>query len=138
MFVPRAIHGRLDWLDADGAKIYTISTLDQPVEQAPFLERLRQVKDSRPVPWRTTPHFVIFHEGASCLYLVLCWWGNDNELFTSVSVLAGGGWVEQPDRYSFCLYDMEVMWDERNAYIETIDCQAPDLRAYRQTRRHAG
>lgn len=68
------------------------------------------------------------------LYLVVCWWGNGNELFTSVSVLTSDGWVEQSERYSFCLYDMEIMWDERNIYIETIDCERPDLLAY-QTRR---
>jgi len=137
MFIPRIIRGPLDWLDADGAKIYTISTHHYPVERTPFFERLNEVKRSRPVLWPVTSHFAIFHEGASSHYLVLCWWGNDNELFTSVSVLTGEGWVERPDLYSFCLYDMEVMWDERNAYIETIDGVTPDLQAYQRKRRQA-
>lgn len=134
MFVPRTIRSSSDWLDADGAKIYTIAKHDGPVAQAPFHERLAHVKASRSLPWPQTAHFAIFHEGTSP-YLVLCWWGNDNELFTSVSVLTQEGWAERPDLYSFCLYDMEVMWEERNAYIDTVDCADPSLQSYRLRRR---
>ena len=63
--------------------------------------------------------FIICHEGRSIGYLVLCVWGNDNELFTDVRVWLNGVWTVSSD-YSFCLYDMEVMWFERNAFIETL------------------
>lgn len=36
-------------------------------------------------------------------YLVLAWWDNNNELFTSVFVRTPQGWVEDQARYSFCL-----------------------------------
>jgi hypothetical protein len=65
---------------------------------------------------------------------VLAWWGNDNELFTSVSARSTQGWVEDPRRYSFCLWDLEVFWFERNRYVELVYRAAPDLDAYRAAR----
>lgn len=134
-FGPRIVHTSPGWLDADGAKIYTISMADRAVDRVCFAERLSAVKRMRGIEWSRTPHFAIFHHGAAHLYLVLAWWGNDNELFTSVSVKTASGWVEQPDRYSFCIYDLEVMWEERQAYIDTMYCEHPDLCAYRVRRR---
>lgn len=98
----------------------------------PFQARLAQVKAERGLDWANLPAFAIFHRGASFLYLVLCWWGNDNELFNSVSVLTEQGWVEDPRRFSFCVYDLEVMWFERQAFIKYLDLSTPDLSAYRQ------
>jgi hypothetical protein len=125
----------LEWRDSDGAKLYTISVNEASVDQTPFMCRMDFVKSIRPVPWSQIPHFAIFHEGSAYRYLILCWWGNDNELFTSVSVLTDEGWVERPDRYSFCVYDLEVVWDERNAFIDTMDCKEPSLQCYQQRRR---
>lgn len=92
------------------------------------------MKADRDISWQHTPAFVIFHQGAGYQYLVLVWWGNDNELFTSVSVLEDECWIEDATKFSFCLYDMEVMWRERNIYITTIDCETPSLNAYRTMR----
>ena len=44
------------------------------------------------------------------------------------------GWVEDPLRFSFCLWDLEVFWRERNAFIECVYCAQPDLAAYRRRR----
>ena len=90
--------------------------------------------DENNIDWVNTPAFVIFHDGASCDYLVLVWWENDNELFTSVSVKFEGVWVENPNKYSFCLYDLEIMWAERNIYIKTMDCESPSLKQYQVSR----
>ena len=65
---------------------------------------------------------------------MLAWWGNDNELFTSVSARSTQGWVEDPRRYSFCLWDLEVFWFERNRYVELVYRAAPDLDGYRAAR----
>jgi len=70
----------------------------------------------------------------SCQYLVLAWWGNENELFTSVSAKTESGWVEDASRYSFCLWDLEVFWHERNYFIEHIYCANPNLQSYRARR----
>lgn len=134
MFIPRKIESFPSWLDADGIKIYTLSARNQPVDRHLFEPRLLQVKANRAIAWASTPAFAIFHEGASCLYLILAWWGNDNELFTSVSVLTEQGWIEDPARYSFCLFDLEVFWAERNLFIQHLYCANLDLEGYRRAR----
>ncbi len=134
MFHPRKIESDLRWLDPDGIKIYAISARHLPVDQTPYLARLAEVKQRRAIAWASTPAFAIFHDGASLAYLVLAWWGNDNELFTSVSVRTAAGWTEDPGRYSFCVYDLEVIWQERNFFVECIDGASPSLARYRAAR----
>ncbi|CAM3855302.1 hypothetical protein VA7868_00094 [Vibrio aerogenes CECT 7868] len=135
MYRPRKVNGLEEWLDPDGIKIYTIAADGQPVVFQPFHQQLAVVKQSLDQDWEHTAAFVIFHRGAGNLhYLVLSWWDNDNELFTSVSVERDGVWHTDPTQYSFCLYDMEVMWRERNLYIDTMDCAEPSLEAYRRAR----
>ena len=134
MYNPRIMEGQSSWLDETGVKIYTVSTTNTPVVQSKYSQRLIKVKSEREIDWLNTPSFVIFHDGASCDYLVLVWWQNDNELFTSVSVKTEGEWVEDPTKFSFCLYDLEIMWTERNIYIQTIDCDLPSLQKYQVSR----
>lgn len=134
MFNPRTIESHPAWQDADGIKLYTISAHARPVDRHLFEDRLQQVKAARHIDWTITPAFAILHDGASCLYLILAWWGNDNELFTSVSVQSPDGWMEDPARYSFCLFDLEVFWAERNFFIEHLYCSTPDIDRYRQAR----
>jgi len=134
MYHPRKIECDPAWLDVDGIKIYTISAQHERVQHGDYLPRLAEVKRSKSVSWSTVPAFVIFHDGASSQYLVLAWWGNDNELFTSVSVNTASGWVEDASQYSFCLWDLEVFWHERNFYIESVYCAQPDINVYREKR----
>ena len=134
MFVPRKIESHPGWVDSDGIKIYTLSARNLPVDQTSYLARLAEVKKQKAVVWASTPAFAIFHDGASAAYLVLAWWGNDNELFTSVSVRTEAGWVEDPTKYSFCAYDLEVIWQERNHFVKCIDRAEPSLGNYRSAR----
>jgi hypothetical protein len=134
MYQPRKLESSPSWSDPDGIKVYTISAKNQPVDQAPYFERLAEVKKLKPVAWASTPAFVVFHDGATVPYLVLAWWANGNELFTSVSVKTPAGWVEDPSLYSFCLYDLEVFWHERNYFVECIDCSKPCIESYRARR----
>lgn len=117
--------------DGDGVKIYTISATGAPVEPGPYLARLQAMKAARNQPWGDTPAFAICHDGASASYLTLGWWGNDNEMFVAVAVTQSGGWIEDLGRYSFCLWDMEVMWHERNAFVKHMYGARADLAAYR-------
>ncbi|MEM9903767.1 MAG: hypothetical protein AAF921_01930 [Cyanobacteria bacterium P01_D01_bin.44] len=134
MFKPRRIETLPDWLDPDGIKLYTVSATDEAVAQPDYLTQLAIVKAQKQLDWQHIPAFVIFHEGANAQYLVLAWWGNDNELFTSVSVREQSGWVVDSDKYSFCLWDLEILWAERNIYIETMYSGQTDLDAYRYQR----
>ncbi|MEL7510454.1 MAG: hypothetical protein AAFN42_24255 [Cyanobacteria bacterium J06554_1] len=134
MFEPRRIESAATWLDQDNIKIYTVSASGNAVDQSSYRERLKDVKQARTVNWSLTPSFTIFHSGASADYLVLAWWGNDNEMFTSVSVYVDSQWIEDSNRYSFCLWDLEIMWAERNFFVEFMYCEAPNLELYRQQR----
>jgi len=134
VFLPRRVESQPDWCDKDGVKLYSISASGLPVERAAYLSRLAEMKRTRSITWPSTPAFAMFHDGATMRYLVLCWWGNDNELFTAVSVLSAMGWVEDASRFSFCVWDLEVMWHERNAFIEHIYCPTPNLPGYRASR----
>lgn len=134
MFQPRLTMTDTDWLDEDGIKLYTISATNQPVDKSDYLERLKVLKQSKKFDWARTAAFAIFHDGSSAQYLVLVAWGNDNELFATVSVRKDEDWVDDADAYSFCLWDLEVMWEERNIYIETMYSGVESLENYRATR----
>lgn len=134
IFEPRRISSRPDWSDSDGVKIYTISTGNRAVDQSVYLARLTQMKKQRAIVWSSTPAFAIFHDGASAPYLILAWWGNGNELFTAVSVREHDGWVEDPAKYSFCIWDLDLIWHERNSFVELMYCETPNLQAYRARR----
>lgn len=67
--------------------------------------------------------FLILHRGASVSYVVLGWWDRENELPLHVFVHPDGepdGWRRARDGESICVWDMEVLWFERNAYIEHV------------------
>ena len=134
MFKQRKIESSPEWLDADGIKIYTVTRNNTAVDQTPFRQRLENVKNTRNLDWAITPAFALFHEGENFLYLVFAWWGNDNELFTSVSVLTESGWVEDHEKYSFCLYDLEIFWFERNAFVSTMYSGSSCIESYRKKR----
>lgn len=134
MFKPRKTRTGEDLCDADGVKIYTISASGEAVDLAPYREQLAQMKQHWRHDWRATAAFAIFHDGAGARYLVLGFWGNDNELLTRVAVKQGQEWLVDPDRYSFCLWDLEVMWEERNIFVETLYSGEPSLADYRSRR----
>jgi hypothetical protein len=131
LYTPRHISHIAGFRDADEVKLYGISASGTPVDAADFQSQFLAMKSSINVPWVRTPAFAIFHQGAGQPYLVLCWWGNDNELFVRVAVRESSGWIVNPDRYSFCLWDMEVMWHEQRSYIRWLYSGKPDLTAYR-------
>ncbi|MEO0458820.1 MAG: hypothetical protein AAF152_19880 [Cyanobacteria bacterium P01_A01_bin.114] len=134
MFKPRRIETSPDWLDPDGVKLYTVSANGEAVLQPDYLAQLQTVKSQKQLDWEHIPAFAIFHEGANAQYLVLAWWRSENEMFTSVSVREQSSWVIDSDKYSFCLWDLEILWAERNIYIETMYSGKTDLAAYRYQR----
>lgn len=134
MFKPRCIETSPDWLDPDGIKLYTVSATGEAVVQPDYLTQLQIVKSQKQLAWKRIPAFAILHEGANAQYLVLAWWGNDNEMFTSVSVREQSSWIVDSDKYSFCLWDLEIIWAERNIFIETMYSGKTDLDAYRYQR----
>ncbi|MBV9437233.1 MAG: hypothetical protein JOZ44_14340 [Acidobacteria bacterium] len=75
--------------------------------------------------------FIIKHHGATADYVVLAWWANENELPTRVFVTdpQTGRWRPANDE-SFCVWDLEIMWRERNHYIRTMLGGKSDVAQY--------
>ena len=132
MFVPRRLEPLPAGMDADGLKLYTLSATGEPVAFADYASRLQQVKTARPaLDWARLPAFAILHDGAERRYLIVAWWDNGNELFTSVSVSEQDAWLEDPSCWSYCLYDLEIFWAERNYFVQAMQGEVPDLQFYR-------
>lgn len=78
--------------------------------------------------------FAILHQGRTVHYLVLNWWANENEHFCRVFVRGfedGAVWRPAGSAESSCVWDLEVIWFERNALVETVlTREVPDLEAY--------
>lgn len=66
--------------------------------------------------------FAINHRGQGMDYFVFCYWSNANECFLDLQVREqhdGARWRQAEDE-SFCVWDLEVIWHERNAFVEHI------------------
>jgi hypothetical protein len=131
MYKPRTILPLTSVPDPDGLKLYTISASGSRVDFSRYSERLLSVKRGKGIS-TSSPGFAILHDGAACEYLVVGWWGNSNELFLSVSVKESSGWVEDMAKHSFCLWDLEVIWHERNSFIRHLYSGTEDLESYRR------
>lgn len=132
MFKERVTEPLAGYSDPDGIKLYSIAFEGKTVNAAEFTPRLNEVKKQQGFDWATTPAFAIYHAGETRDYLIVCWWMQGNELFHSVSVKDQESWVEDPSRFSFCVYDLEIMWAERNFFIKAIDTDTPSLPMYQR------
>ncbi|MDP0499304.1 MAG: hypothetical protein Q7P63_04305 [Verrucomicrobiota bacterium JB022] len=125
-------------------KIYRITPANQVFEWDAFSAGLKVAQNFLQQATQARPHdrhrlgFAIAHPAANGQpYLIVAWWGNDNELFTRVLVLnERGKWVEDRDRFSYCVWDLEVIWFERNAYVETMMVSEPDPTRYLRLQLH--
>lgn len=132
LYRPRRIQPATPAWDDDGLKLYTVSASGQPVAEAPYRAELARQKAALGLDWARTAAFAIFHAGATQAYLVLCWWGQDNELRQHVLAQEDGRWVHDPRRYSVCVWDLEILWAERGYFLEHLYRERPSLRAYRR------
>lgn len=57
--------------------------------------------------------FTIFHQGFDGDYVVVCWWDRENELPTKVWPWDGNTWRRALVGESFCMWDLEMFWFER-------------------------
>lgn len=68
---------------------------------------------------------LILHQGATADYAVMSWWDRENEMPTRVWTRPSGVWAPAADDESFCVWDLELLWFERNAWIETVLAGGP-------------
>lgn len=104
-------------------KIYSIRTDDAPFDRVRFRAGWDQALAVLPQPavadGRPGVGFAILHQGRTGDYLILSWWDRENELPTRVYLRDAGGWRPAIGGESFCVWDLRVLWWEREAYVGT-------------------
>ena len=110
-------------------KLYSIVHGDVPVDREDFARGFRLVVHHLPEPAvpvtgeRLGVGFLIAHQGNGASYAVLAWWDAENELPLRVAVRRTderGGWRPARGRESICVWDLQVIGFERDAYVETV------------------
>ncbi|MFP3943581.1 MAG: isochorismatase [Alphaproteobacteria bacterium] len=105
----------------------------RPEDFAPAIETALGVLPQPPVtPARPGVAVLIAHQGREADYLVLAWWDNENELPVRVWVRDGSGWRTAGTSESFCVWDLEILWHEREAFVRHMlsPPAGPDAQAY--------
>lgn len=112
----------LDWGRFDGGLTLADAALPVPVD----------------APGRPGVGFVIAHHGRVAEYVVLGWWDRENELPLRVFVRTPkeGVWRPAQGTESVCVWDLEVIWAERQAYVDTVLTETPSVEGY--LARHGG
>ena len=131
-------------LDGWRLKLYSISFDRSDVDWTDFDGGLALVRSALPEPaadaGRPGVGFVIAHHGEGIDYAVVSWWDRENELPTRVFARSDDdrkGWRPAGGGESFCVWDLEVIWAEREAYIEMyLSGDPPDAAGY--LARHVG
>ncbi len=106
-------------------KVYTIRHPAQSLEHERFAARWDLAPTVLPQPAVTDGRpgvgFAVLHQGQGSDYLILCWWDRQNELPTRVFLKTEAeGWRPAAGSESFCVWDLRVIWWEREAYVGTI------------------
>jgi len=87
------------------------------------------------IPSRPGLAFTIAHQGRTADYFVMCWWDRDNELpmriWVSAPDRAEGAWSPARGSESVCVWDLAVLWFERQAFTRhMLGPDGPDPDAY--------
>ena len=112
-----------------GESLWNASAFEAGVELA-----LRELPQPAHASGRPGLGFVVCHQGCTGDYIVLSWWDRENELPIRVFVREGESWRPARDSESVCVWDLEVIWHERCAYVETMlreDVAQPDEEYFR-------
>jgi hypothetical protein len=113
-------------------KLYSISHDGSEIDWSLFEPEIRRGLGALPrpavAPGRPGVGFVIAHHGRTADYLVMAWWDRENELPLRVSVRGsdpGSGFHPARDGESICVWDLELIWLERQAYVATVLGESP-------------
>jgi hypothetical protein len=124
-FAPRAASFR-GVVERAGHRLkgYAIRYGERPVDWEEHREgidlALAALPDADPENGRPGLGFLIVHRGRAAEYVVLGWWDRQNELPVRVFVRNEGPWRPARDGESFCVWDLEIIARERDAYVETV------------------
>lgn len=126
------LHEAGDWK----IKRYSLSWDGSPMEDPRFTEGEAMAHGALPSPAeaedRPGAGFLIRHQGRGENYVVLGWWDRENELPLRVFVDDGSGWRTAGEHESICVWDLQIIAAEREAYVRHILAwpEKPDLRRY--------
>lgn len=105
-------------------KEYSILYGEHPLDLNLFEDGFALAEQSLPEPavaaGRPGLGFIIAHQGRTGNYVVLCWWDRENELPTRVFIHDNGAWRVAKESESFCVWDLQAIWHERETYITTM------------------
>ena len=112
-------------------KRYTVTLASADTESATDWSEFTRGRElafaELPAPARTAVRpgvgFVIEHRGAGADYVVLGWWDRENELPVRIMVRdqqPGSTWRPAGPSESFCVWDLQVISFERDAYVTTM------------------
>lgn len=117
-------------------KMYSIHAEDRPIDRPRFEGVVPQVLSALPSPaiveGRVGVAILILHQGRGVDYAVLAWWDRENELPLRVFVSEGGknAWRAARGSESICVWDMEVLWGERQLYVRNVMGHGSDVTGY--------
>lgn len=127
-FSPRPIRA-LGLLRHGGWRLRTYSIVTKPLANplhsfhSGILRALRELPTPAVTAKRIGVGCLILHHARGADYVVLAWWDNENELPMRVLVRPQeprARWRAAKPHESVCVWDLEVIWAERNAYVETV------------------
>jgi len=108
-------------------KLYSVRYGAAPLDWKAFAPGLAMAEATLPRPaqaeGRPGVGFLIAHQGRGANYVVLAWWDQENELPLEVFVHRNGpgeSWRPARTRESVCVWDLEIIWAEREAYVDTM------------------
>ncbi len=108
-------------------KVYSISLGDLETTPSRFEGALTLVERALPAPdpiaGRPGVGFMILHAGRGFDYVVVCWWDRENELPMRLAVreqLDGANWRLPFASESVCVWDLQLIAAERDAYVATV------------------
>lgn len=108
-------------------KLYSIVDGKQPINWNRFESGcdlvMRLLPKKVTTPERPGVGFLIAHQGYRYDYVVLGWWDRENELPTRIAVrkqAVGARWRLVKGSESFCVWDIQVIAHERDAYVASM------------------
>ncbi|MFN2563906.1 MAG: isochorismatase [Gemmatimonadaceae bacterium] len=130
---PIRVHGIRD-VDGWRLKRYSIMCGSDSIDWRAFEPAITLTEAALPQPAVTPARpgvgFLILHQGRTALYCVLGWWDNENELPVRVFVRGlenDAEWRAARGSESFCVWDLQVIAFEREAYVATVLASGADI-----------
>ena len=105
-------------------KMYSVTAGLKPLDPEAFHDgralALQSLPPVAPEDGRPGAGVLLHHQGYTKNYTVACWWDQENELPVRVFVSAGDGWRTANEHESICVWDLEILWFERDAWVATV------------------